>query len=66
MVLEVTHSPEADLDREIEQLVGNRVRGTFSQRDRLRLIELQSSRARLMRPPAIVRKSKTFYSRRFV
>ena len=52
MVIEVTQSPEADLDREIERLIGEMVRGNIVARDRVRLGELQSQRAKLLRTPA--------------
>lgn len=66
MVLEQTQSPEADLDREIEDLIGNKMRGTFSDNDLIRLMELQSQRSRLMRPPtATIRRGVNFYHRRF-
>jgi hypothetical protein len=64
MVATVTQSPEADLDREIETLVGNIVRGTVSEGDRVRLSELQAQRFRLMRPGSSLRRSVGFYSRR--
>lgn len=65
MVTTVTQSPEADLDREIEILVGNIVRGTVNEEDRVRLSELQAQRFRLMRPGSTLRRSVGFYNRRF-
>ena len=65
MILEATQSPEADLDREIEELIGAKMRGTFSDNDLVRLVELQSQRSRLMRPPSAVRRGINFYHRRF-
>ena len=43
-----SQSPEADLDRDIEELIGKKMRGTFTQMDEVRLVELQSLRSRLM------------------
>jgi hypothetical protein len=66
MVIEATQSPEADLDREIEHLIGQKVRGQLTAADQVRLIELQSMRSRLMRPSGNIRKmAGGFYSRRF-
>lgn len=65
MALEATQSPEADLDREIEELIGNMVRGTMSDRDRVRLGELQSQRSRLMRPGDSMKRGINFFHRRF-
>ncbi len=50
MVIDATQSPEADLDREIEKLIGEMVRGTLTLKDRVRLLELQSRRSHLLRP----------------
>lgn len=44
----VSQSPEADLDRDIEELIGKKLRGTFTPDDRVRLLELQSLRSRLL------------------
>lgn len=43
-----SQSPEADLDRDIEELIGKKMRGTFTDVDRVKLVELQSLRSRLM------------------
>lgn len=48
-MIDAPQSPEAELDRDIEELVGKKVRGTFSDLDGIRLIELQSRRTQLMR-----------------
>ncbi|MBN8849934.1 MULTISPECIES: hypothetical protein [unclassified Sphingomonas] len=45
-----TQSPEADLDRELEELMGKAMRGTLTVDDKARWIELQSRRTRMMRP----------------
>jgi hypothetical protein len=67
MVGEATQSPEADLDREIEKLIGAMVRGTLSPGERVRLGELQNERARLLRPspPSPPRRGPNFYHRKF-
>ncbi len=49
-MIDNTQSPEADLDRELEELIGRRVRGTSTPQDEVRLVELQSKRTRMMRP----------------
>jgi hypothetical protein len=60
MNMEINQSPEADLDREIEELLGRKIRGTFTDADSERLASLQSRRARLMRPHAPLRKHTGF------
>lgn len=52
-----TQSPEADLDREIEELIGKKVRGVLAPDGHVKLIELQSMRARLMRPRGLERRN---------
>jgi hypothetical protein len=52
VVIDLTQSPEADLDREIERLIGDMVRGNLTASDRVRLGELQSRRSKLLRPPS--------------
>ncbi len=47
----VTTSREADLAREIDQLISKLVTGTASRQDRARLQELSELRSRLMHPP---------------
>ena len=48
MTVTATQSPEADLDREVEELIGKKLRGTVTDKDKVRLVELQSTRSRLM------------------
>ena len=61
----VTQSPEADLDRELEELIGKAMRGTFAPEDQARLVELQSRRSRLMRPSGNFRRSTAFGTHRY-
>jgi len=61
MVIEATQSPEADLDREIEKLVGDMVRGNLTPEGRIRLGELQSRRSKLLRPASPTPPRRTFY-----
>jgi len=58
-------SPEADIDRDIEKIVGEAVRGTISADSAARLVELYSKRLRLMRPSASVKRPVGYFSRRF-
>lgn len=60
---QTTQSPEADLDREIETLIGEIVRGMSSPDKQMRLLELQSKRSRLMRPTRSPRRQYGYYSR---
>ena len=67
MIIEATQSPEADLDREIEKLIGDMMRGTLLPEGRVRLGELQSRRAKLLRPmsPSPARRPSDYNFRRF-
>lgn len=49
-MVDTTQSPEADLDRELEELIGRSVRGMCTPQDEIRLVELQRKRTRMMRP----------------
>lgn len=61
----VTQSPEADIDREIESLLGDSIRGMLTREGRVRLSELQSRRLNLMRPDTFaIRRMVGFHSRR--
>ena len=50
MDMDTTQSPEADLDRQIEELIGKKLRGMFDAGDMIRLFDLQDRRSRLLRP----------------
>ncbi len=50
MNMYATQTPEADLDREIEELIGKMVRGNIVDSDVVRLSELQNRRWKLMQP----------------
>jgi len=67
MVIDVTQSPEADLDREIEKLIGDLVRGNLAPSDRVKLGELQSKRSYLLKPPTPTpaRRGHDIFTRRF-
>ena len=42
-------TPEADVDRDIQELVAEKVRGTITPQNEAELLELQSVRSRMMR-----------------
>ncbi len=67
MVIDVTQSPEADLDREIEKLIGDMVRGHLTFDGRVKLGELQSRRSKLLRAPTPTppRRGHDIFTRRF-
>lgn len=61
MVDDTTQSPEANLDRMIEDLIGKKLRGVLTADEEILLIELQSLRSRLMRPNPSSRRSTMAY-----
>ncbi|QEH81034.1 hypothetical protein EIK56_24255 [Sphingomonas sp. C8-2] len=60
----VIQSPEADLDRELEELIGEKVRGTISPIGSVRIVELQNQRSKLMQPTNLLGRVGGIYSRR--
>ncbi|KQX21710.1 MULTISPECIES: hypothetical protein [unclassified Sphingomonas] len=63
--MDAIQSPEADLDRELEELIGEKVRGTITPIQSVRIVELQNQRSKLMRPATLLGRPGGIYSRRF-
>ncbi|MBQ1500895.1 MAG: hypothetical protein IIZ38_21500 [Sphingomonas sp.] len=58
-----SQSPEADIDREVEELIGRKVHGSLDAAGAIRLSELQDRRLRLMRLWEVRRSGGVFLRR---